>query len=168
MKTAPDGRRIFIWHGRDPAEDTNRLTAAVAETCAAEIFELNGSLVWFHEGQLVSVSRPILLEIITKRIGGVRLVNHGTTDKPIYETEYFSFGFPPGADTSKEPDEKVLLSLMNGLKLLIAKGPSAPFKLTLRQQEEVHARLKMGEPQARIADAYHVDVGTIRQLARQG
>jgi hypothetical protein len=57
---------------------------------------------------------------------------------------------------------------MNGLKLLIAKGPSAPFKLTLRQQEKVHARLKMGEPQARIADAYHVDVGTIRQLARQG
>jgi hypothetical protein len=38
--------------------------------------------------------------------------------------------------------------------------------LTPQQQREVRARLKMGEPQARIASSYGVDVDTIRQLVR--
>jgi hypothetical protein len=38
--------------------------------------------------------------------------------------------------------------------------------LTPQQQREVHARLKVGEPQDNIARSYNVDVDTIRQLVR--
>ena len=48
----------------------------------------------------------------------------------------------------------------------VAKGPSEPLRLTLQQQREVHARLKVGEPRDNIARAYGVDVDTIRQLAQ--
>ena len=48
----------------------------------------------------------------------------------------------------------------------VTKGPSEPLRLTLQQQREVHARLKVGEPRDNIARAYGVDVDTIRQLAR--
>jgi hypothetical protein len=38
--------------------------------------------------------------------------------------------------------------------------------LTPQQQQEVHARLKEGEPQANIARGYNVDVETIGRLVR--
>ena len=109
MKYAPDGRRIFVWRGRDLTEDTNRLTEAVAEACVVKLFEVNGSLVWLRDGRPVAVNRPILLEIITTLIAGVRLVNHRGTDT--WEVEFYSFEFPPGADTSKGPNDQVLSNL---------------------------------------------------------
>ena len=162
MKYAPDGRRIFIWHGRDLIEDTNRLTAAVAEACVVKLFEVNGSLVWLRDGRPVAVN--LLLEIVTTFIAGVRLVNHRGTDT--WEVEFYSFEFLPGADTSKGPNDQVLTSLMNGLKLSVAKGPSEPPKLSVQQQAEVQARLKTGESYDSIARSYGVDVATIRQLGQ--
>jgi hypothetical protein len=120
---------------------TNRLITAVAEACVAKLFELDGSLVWLKDGQLVEVTRPILLEIITTLIAGVRLVNRGVADQPVWEAEFFPYRFAPGADTGKEPNDKVLTSLMGGLLLRVAKGPSAPSRLTPQQQFEVQARL---------------------------
>ena len=46
---------------------------------------------------------------------------------------------------------------MDGLKLLVAKGPSAPPKLTPQQQAEVQARLKTGESFDGIARSYGVE-----------
>ena len=48
----------------------------------------------------------------------------------------------------------------------VTKGPSEPRRLTPQQQREIHARLKVGEPQDNIARSYNVDVDTIKQLAR--
>jgi hypothetical protein len=162
MNDKLNDRRIFKWHGRNLAEDTSRLTDAIAESCIAEVFELNGSLVWFNDGQPVPISRTLLREIIALHIVSIRLVNLG----PRWQVEYYAFDFPQGADTSKEPDEKVLTSLMNDLISRVPRGPSTARKLSEQQQREVQARLKMGEAKERIADAYGVDLATIRQLAR--
>ena len=61
---APDGRRIFIWHGRNPVEDTHRFTDTIAELAIAELFELNGNLVWLDKGRLVPVIKDTLRKII--------------------------------------------------------------------------------------------------------
>ena len=161
-QSEPGSRRLHVWRGRVLKEDTDRLSEAVAEKAGAELFNLNGSLVWLNEGQPVRADKNVLREIITRHIVSIRLVNRGTTDVPRWESEYYSFDFPLGADTSKEPSEQVLINLMNRLILLVARGPSEPFKLTPRQQEEVRARLKQGEPKDQIASAYSVDVDTIR------
>jgi hypothetical protein len=53
-----------------------------------------------------------------------------------------------------------------GLVWRVAKGPSEPFKSTPQQQREVRHRLKMGEPNDKLARDYNVDIDTIRQLVR--
>ena len=65
---APDGRRIFVWRGKDPAEDTRRLTEAAAEAGMMELFEVDGALVWRHDGQTVGVGGNRLREIVAKLI----------------------------------------------------------------------------------------------------
>jgi hypothetical protein len=98
---APDGRRIFVWHGRDLVEDTKRLTDVVAEAAVMELFTLNGSLVCLNEGQPVPVNKDVLREIITRHVVPVRLVS--CDDDDIWEPEFYSFDFSITADTSKEP-----------------------------------------------------------------
>ena len=51
-----------------PGEDTRRLTEAVAEAGMMELFEVDGALVWRHDGQTVGVGRNWLHEIVTKLI----------------------------------------------------------------------------------------------------
>jgi hypothetical protein len=53
------------------------------------------------------------------------------------------------------------------LVLRVAREPVEPFRLTPQQQQEVHARHKMGERAASIATAYGVDVTTVERLARR-
>ena len=36
------------------------------------------------------------------------MVNRGTGDNPIWQREYFSFGFAHKANTEREPDAKVI------------------------------------------------------------
>jgi hypothetical protein len=107
-----------------------------------------------------------LREVIGRHIVSLRLVNRGTTDAPTWNLEYRPFDFPRVADTSREPDEKVILALGAALLLRVAKGPSKPFRLTEQQQNEVRMRLNVGEPRDRIADAYGVDAATIGRVAR--
>jgi hypothetical protein len=76
------------------------------------------------------------------------------------------FAFAPGVDISKEPNEQVLTDLLNALKSRVAKGPSAPSRLSPQQQREIRARLKTGESPDSVARGYNVDVATIRHLAR--
>ena len=117
--------------------------------------------------RLVPVDKNVLHEIITRHVVSIRLVNCGTVDVPSWQGEYFSFDFPLVANTNNEPDKKVLNSLNAALLERVAKGPSEPRRLSPQQLQDVHARLKTGEPRDRIADAYGVDVDTIKQLAAQ-
>jgi hypothetical protein len=155
---SPDGRRIFVWHGKNPAEDANRLTNAVAEAAIAELFELNGGLFWLDKGRLVPANKDVLRNIIARHIVAVRLVDHGG-DK--WESEFYPFEFPVTADVSKQPNERVLIDMTAALLERVAKGPSEPRRLSPQQQREVRARLAMGEAKDRIANAYGVPVDTI-------
>src|SRR4051812_23619667 len=96
------GRQPFIWRGLDPDDDTRRLTEAIAEKAITKLFNVNGSLVLYSDGQTLPFTRPILHEIITKIIVGVRLVEAGGTLK----LEYFSFDFPIGGDLNKGPSDR--------------------------------------------------------------
>jgi hypothetical protein len=159
-----DGRKIFVWRGRDLDEDTNRMAEAIAESGVAELFAHNGGLIWFHDGQPVPAIRPILPGIIARFIKGTRLVRCGAT----WKREDFTFDFPVGADTGKEPNDKVLTGLTEALLWRVAKGPQEPVHLSAQQQVEIRQRLAMGEPRDRIASAYKIDLGTVRALAGGG
>jgi hypothetical protein len=159
--TKLNDRRIFLWHGKNPTEDANRLTDAVAEAAIAELFELNGGLFWLDKGRLVPVNKDVLRNIIARHIVAMRLVNRGG-DK--WESEFYPFEFPVTAAASKEPNERVLIDMAAALLGRVAKGPSEPRRLSDQQLREVRDRLAMGEPKDRIADAYGVPVEAIRQL----
>jgi hypothetical protein len=170
-RTELNGRRPFVWLGQDPTKDTNRLTDAVAEATVMELFNVNGSLFQLvpcegGRGRLVAVNKDVMRDIITRHIAGVRLLNHGSTAAPIWKVELYSFDFPLVADTSKQPDQQVLLNLITALAGQVAKGPQEPRRLSPQQQREIHARVKMNEPKDRIADAYGVDIDTIKALAK--
>jgi hypothetical protein len=72
-----------------------------------------------------------------------------------------------------EPDEMTLLNLIRAKTLedgalapRLPKAPSEPRQLSEQQRLEIHSRLKIGEPEERIANAYGIDVSVIRRLAR--
>jgi len=105
--------------------------------------ELNGILVHLGEGRVIPVNRNVLRDLITRHIASVRLVNRGDGK---WEVEYYSFEFPLAADTSKEPNERVLIDMIAALLGRVVKGSSDPLRLLPQ-----HHRLKIGEPQASIA-----------------
>ena len=126
---------------------------------------MNRSLFRLTGGRLIAVNKDVLRDIIARHIVSLRLVNRTSTNDPHWEIENFSFEFPIVADTSEQPDQRVLLDLIEALVLRAAKGPSEPRLLNPQQLREVRDRIKMGEPKDRIARAYNVDVSVIRQLA---
>jgi hypothetical protein len=160
---APDGRKILIWHGRDPIADKKRLADTIAEAAVAELFNLDGELVTIDAGQLVPVTKDILREIIARHVASVRLVSRGTFG---WDVEFYAFEFPLVADTGKEPDQRILIELTELLLDRVAKAPAAPVTLTPQQQREVRARFKEGEPVGNIAREYKVDIATVRELGR--
>jgi hypothetical protein len=99
------GRLPFVWRGLDPDDDTRRLTDAIAEKAITKLFEIDGSVVLFSAGQTLPVTRPVLHEIITKIIAGVRLVEAGDGTLKL---EFFCFEFPIGGDLAKGPNDKTL------------------------------------------------------------
>jgi hypothetical protein len=160
MQTAPDGRRVFIWRGSD---DSKRLAGTIAESCAAELFSANKNLVCLTAGKLVPATLAVLREVIGRHIASVKLVDRGEFGLNV---EYYAFDFPPVADTDKEPDQRILLSLVDILVGLVARAPSEPRQLTPQQMQEIRARRKEGEPADRVARAYGIEVEQVQQLAR--
>jgi hypothetical protein len=157
----------FFVARQESAEDANRLADAVAEETTTELFEVDGSLVWLDPragggDQPVAVYKDILRNIITQHIVSVRLVNRGMR----WECERFSFNFPPGKNASEEPNEQILIGLIDMLLSRVAKGPRKSHQLSEQQEGEIRARLKVGEPQSNIARAYDVDIDTVRQVGR--
>ena len=77
MKTAPDGRQVHHWVGKDRKADIDALTSAIAESI--EIYNQDGALVRLDEnGKLVGVNLASLRELIDKSICAARVVmNNG-------------------------------------------------------------------------------------------
>ena len=67
---APNEKKIFTWRGKDPIEDERRLTECIADVCAAELFNMNGSLVLFDGTQAAPLTAPVLCDLLSKRITG--------------------------------------------------------------------------------------------------
>ena len=156
--TLDDGRRLFVWRS---ANDASRLADALAEAGVTELFNM-GELVWLQRGQAIPVnSRAMMLEIVTKFIAGVRLADHGEFGPGV---EYYSYEFPPGADTSKQPDQTILLSLIELLVDRVAKGPVAPRILSEHQTQAIKMRRAEGEPLADLALAYGIEIEQVRSL----
>src|SRR5262245_54999056 len=111
MKSAAEdkleGRRVFVWRGPN---DAPRLAEVIAEAAAAEIFNLDGNLVFLDGDQPVPINKDILQGIISRHIISVRLENRGSFE---YRPEYFSLEFPLVASTREQPDQKILLDLIN-------------------------------------------------------
>ena len=162
MNTAPDGRRIFPWLGQDPIADSKKLADAIAESCVAKLFNLNG-LVWLDGTNLVPVNIHILREIVAQHFVSVRLLNGAFG----YTVEYFTFDFPAVDDTSKQPNQRVLLGLIDLLLPRVMRGPVEPRVLMEHQIAAIKARHKEGEPISALAEAYGCDAEQIRRLTQQ-
>jgi hypothetical protein len=91
----------------------------------------------------------------------MRLVERGSFG---FAAEYFSFDFPPIANVTKEPNEKVLVDTITLLLDLVAKGPQQPPKLSEQQRSEIATRVGMGEPAAVVAKYYGIGVDAIREV----
>jgi hypothetical protein len=169
-KPAPDDREIFIWRSSDTAEDNlKRLTAVIARTAAAEIFNADGNLHRLHDGRLVRVVKDDMREIVNRHIRTIRLVERGTADAPKLEVEFYSFEFPISGskfDLNKGPNEKTLLELIEALVPLVARAPRAPVEFRPQQLAEIKLRLKSGEPAYIVARAYGVEVDVIQEMER--
>jgi hypothetical protein len=112
-------RRLHVWRGRHHGstrphglvdavkEDTATLAEAIVE--AVELFNAGGQLVQLDPtGKIIPINRAALHGLVSKHIAAVRVVNVGTADPPIWQRQYYSFGFEQHADTAHEPDAKVL------------------------------------------------------------
>jgi hypothetical protein len=153
--TAPDGRQVYNPRGRDPTEDLNLLADAIAGS-PADLFAQGSQIMWLKDtGELVGASRDVLLEIITKYIVTKHLVSHGDR----WQVEYHPY----------VPNEMTLRALLKedgGLAQRLPRVPGEPVRLSPQRQQEVLARLKMGERADRVAAAYGVDVAVVERLAR--
>jgi hypothetical protein len=89
-------------------------------------------------------------------------------DKPKWDREYFALEFPLVATSSGAPDQKVLLNLIEMVRLRVAKSQRRPRTLTEQQHQDVHARLKMGEPRPQVARAYDLEIDELELLAPRG
>ena len=153
MRFAPDGRRLL----RGSIEDPAAWIEALSES-SAPLYNKNGSAVLLDSGQLVLLSRDVLIAIIEEHIRVEEVKNIGTAAAPFWKCDYVTV----------IPGEIVLRGLLtgDGLAQKLPKIPDEPHVLTAHLQQEIRARLRDGEPASRIADAHKLDIETVRGLAR--
>lgn len=106
-------RRLHHWRGgerqRNPVfgdplkENIDELADAIAATI--ELYNHGGRLTQLGAaGELVPVNMDRFRALLDKHLCSVRVVN----GNGIWQRVYAPFGFAHGADTSREPDAKVL------------------------------------------------------------
>jgi hypothetical protein len=156
------GRRIFIWRGQ-PEADNKRLADAIAEVAAAELFIQDKTVAQFVDGKLIRALKDDLRRIIAKHFVSIRLVRRADGG---FDREIYPFDFPDTPDASKGPTLRCLLDVMALLVERLATAPSEPVRLSEQQQFEVRMRARSGEPLARIATAYGIDIDTIKTMGR--
>jgi hypothetical protein len=153
MNDKLNGRSIYNPRNRDPHEDLILLVDAIASS-DADLFAQGSSIVWLKDsGELMEVGRGALLELIAKYVVTKHLVKHGERWKSEYHPHV--------------PDEMTLRALLmgeGGLAQRLPRAPGEPAGLTPRQQQEVQARLKIGEPKTKLAAEYGVSVAAIQQM----
>jgi hypothetical protein len=140
-----------------------RLASVIATKMARVLFSQNGVLSHLRDGRLLRVNREDMRVFVTEHVKTMRLVDHGAG----YEIEEHSLNFPPAGsrdDLDRKPNEKTLDRLIEVLALRVAKAPRQPLVLRPQQLQEMHTRLKSGEPAYLIARAFHTDVEEIQEI----
>src|SRR5262245_19801366 len=118
-----DGRRLFMWRGQS---SIGELASTIAEAAALELFNANGVLTRLYNNQLVPITLDILRGIVGWYVASVRLVSDPSGWKP--ELYSFEFGNTPHAD--KEPNQRVLVELLDLLIDKVARAPREPSTLS--------------------------------------
>jgi hypothetical protein len=118
-RTAPDGRVVFHWTGKDLKADTAALADAIAGAVELFIYR-DGLAVLDKAGGLSRLNFEQFRQIIDAAICKVRVVPNGRGG---WEREYLSFTFPPPprpdplhgmmrpSSNQDEPDSEVLMAL---------------------------------------------------------
>jgi hypothetical protein len=88
---APDGRRIFVWTGRDRAADLAELCDAIRDAIP-ELCNRDGIARLDAGGGLGPINLAGFRSLLDERICGVRVVPNGDGT---WGREYFSFKFEP-------------------------------------------------------------------------
>jgi hypothetical protein len=160
--TSTDDRAIFVWRGRD--DGLNRLTDLIATKAADTLFTHAKTLHHLQDGKLVEVDLHSMRDIVNKHVRTLQLVNKGGR----FEVEWLPLAFQQGADTEFEPDEKVLISLVEALAGRVARAGGRPTGVSLADRRSIRHRRQSGEPADRIAAAYGLSIETVRQIEMTG
>src|SRR5262245_13645807 len=114
-RTAPDGRKIFRWSGKDRKQDLAALADAIAEVVDGLCNYNDGIARLGEDGKLSPISFDRFRLLVEQHICTARVVQSGSE----WEWEYrpFAFSSPPGPDFTRggvrpegnqEPDSTVL------------------------------------------------------------
>jgi hypothetical protein len=147
---SPDGRTIFIanWRGM---KDVKRLAEAVINSkLGLELFRCDDRLHWLVGGKLVPVSTHLLHDLIARHFITMRLA--ASVDG--YELEYIPLTL----------DRQALIDTLHELELRAAPGPSKPRSLSEQERAWIKERVRQGEPREAVAQAYGVDLATVKAV----
>jgi hypothetical protein len=171
-----DTREKFLWGDQATSlteviiqqnnPNVTALAKVLARKAGTELCSIGGSLNRLRDGRFDLATKFDMRELCDQHVVSYRHVNRGTTARARYEVEWFSFAFPVAADLNKEPNERVLIDLLNALVPLVVKGPSAPVAFKPQQLFEIRTRLKQSEPAAQIAKSYNVEPEAILEVKR--
>jgi hypothetical protein len=156
-------RKVFVWRG--DGEDEKRLIGIIADKAAADLFNVEGSLVLLAGGQFIGVTRSVMGDIVNQHVVSIRL----TDREGVPERELRPFEFPLAGskhDLNKGPTEKTLLNMIDALIPLVARAPVPPRAFQPGQLDLIKQRLRSGEPAVRVATDFHAEPEQIREIGR--
>jgi hypothetical protein len=147
----PD-KTVFIANWRGGVEDVRRLVETIISRTklGLELFCCDGRLHWLAERKLTPVSTHLLSDLLARHFTQIRLA----VSADGYAIEYVPLNL----------DRQALIDTLHELELRCAPGPSKPRTLSERERQWIKERVRQGEPQAAVAQAYGVDVVAVRAV----
>jgi hypothetical protein len=146
-----DERTIFIFNGR--VEDVRRLSEKIADKLVLELFNCGDRLHWLDDaGKLTPVSTRLLADLLTRHhFTNIRLATRDDGSHFV-ESHPLTLG------------QQDLIDVMTALVQRVAKGPSKARLLSEQQKRHIQDRVKQGEPREAVAEAYGVDLTTVKAV----
>jgi hypothetical protein len=133
-------------------EDVRRLVETIISRTrlGLELFVCDGRLHRLAEGKLVPVSTHLLSDLLARHLTTMRLAASANG----YTIEYVPLTL----------DRQALIDTLHELELRCAPGPSKPRTLSERERQWIKERVAQGEPREAVAQAYGVDLATVKAV----
>lgn len=145
-----DDREIIVLHGRS-VEDSAAIAGVLAKRLVRELFNFDGRLMLIENGRLVTITNPLLAEIIGQHIVTVR---------PIHDGELWSAEL-----CELVLDRQQLTDITTKLLLFVAQGKGQVRQLSDQLKSEIRSRARSGEPKVVIAKAYQIGLDEVNRIA---